>query len=556
MTKILDLSKPHKEVLLDKFNAISGMRIPYEFVEIEAITPLAAPTAKEDTKVTFVPTPIAIFLNKFSLTYKRMDLSDIFAHPYINVPSDGYTSVYELLDNINSVTGINLKSSDVYPATVDETNPLYKTILIKIKEDSPLYKGEFNLPLDTNINAAPAVTSSNTFIYTLIKDNSSFDTVKAYTSDGYLSKVFTFLKNVSTVQECKIEKFFNLDSSPIVLSGTFELVDPSISFINPAVTYKTLTIDRAGNLLSAKEQDTILALVDKSSITKDIVNKFYYVIDKSKVININNKHVYRLFENGTIDNSFVHATLPDNVVNIFSCNDGFYTLEKQTTSFSLKRYTLDSTLDSNFSEVKFSKANISDISFDGFVDYELNNEEVIKLLIKQNSYDHSNAVQVQAADVQRFISQDLTDFFSPIVVIKDSGLTVQMSTEAATINNKNIFNSNKIFNKLLKDPQKLCGVYSLDNFNYLKQQSLVPLSFDEEKRYTPIFTKLTDTVQVTEILDIKQTASGYETYCLAKVPGQPQTVILSFDKNHSPLGYSALSQSQDIYIKDFLIANR
>ena len=123
-------------------------------------------------------------------------------------------------------------------------------------------------------------------------------------------------------------------------------------------------------------------------------------------------------------------------------------------------------------------------------------------------------------------------------------------------NNKNIFNSNKFFNKLLKDPQKLCAVYSLDNFNFLKQQSLVPLSFDEEKRYTPIFTKLIDTVQVTEILDIKQTASGYETYCLAKLPGQPQTVILSFDKNHNPLGYSALSQSQDIYIKDFLLANR
>lgn len=556
MNKILDLSKPDKEVLIDKFNAISGMKIPYEFVEIESITPLANPTSKEDTKVTFVPTAIAIFLNKFSLTYKRMDLSDIFSKPYINVPSDGYTLLYELLDNINATVGINLKASDVHPATVDETNPLYKTVFIKTKDTSPLYKGEFTLPLDTNINPQTNTSSSNTFIFTLVKNNNSNDTIECLSSDGYLTKTFSFLKNVSSIQECKIDDIFNLDSTPIVVTGSFQLVEPNISFIDPAITYKTITIDKAGNLLSTKEQITPLALVDKNNITKDIVNKFYYIVDKNKTININNKHIYRLFENGTIDSNFVHASLPDNIVNIVCCDNGFFTIEKQASSFSLKKFTLNSTLDTNFSEVLFTKADLSNISFNGFVEYGLNNEEIIKLLVKQDLYDHANAIQVQTTNVQSYISQDLNEFFSPIVVIKDSGLTAQLSTEHTVVNNKNIFNNNKFFNKLLKDVNRLCAVYALDNLSYLKSPTLVTLSFDEEKRYLPKLIEFTELQQVVEILDIKQNASGYETYCLARVQNQPQTVILNFDKDHNLLGYSALSQSQDVFIKDFLIAYR
>lgn len=556
MNKILDLSKPDKEVLIDKFNAISGMKIPYEFVEIESITALANPTGKEDTKVTFVPTAIAIFLNKFSLTYKRMDLSDIFSKPYINVPSDGYTLLYELLDNINATVGINLKASDVHPATVDETNPLYKTVFIKTKDTSPLYKGEFTLPLDTNINPQTNTSSSNTFIFTLVKNNNSNDTIECLSSDGYLAKTFSFLKNVSSIQECKIDNIFNLDSTPIVVTGSFQLVEPNISFIDPAITYKTITIDKAGNLLSAKEQITPLALVDKNNITKDIVNKFYYIVDKNKTININNKHIYRLFENGTIDSNFVHASLPDNIVNIICCDNGFFTIEKQASSFSLKKFTLNSVLDTNFSEVLFTKADLSNISFNGFVEYGLNNEEIIKLLVKQDLYDHANAIQVQTTNVQSYISQDLNEFFSPIVVIKDSGLTAQLSTEHAVVNNKNIFNTNKFFNKLLKDVNRFCALYALDNLSYLKSPTLVTLSFDEEKRYLPKLIEFTELQQVVEILDIKQNASGYETYCLARVQNQPQTVILNFDKDHNPLGYSALSQSQDVFIKDFLIAYR
>lgn len=557
MNKLLDLTKPAKEVLLDKFNASSGMRIPYEFVEIESITALVNPTEKEDTKVTFAPTTIAVFLNKFSLTYKRMDLSDIFTLPNINVPSDGYGSLYELLDNINEVIGVHLQVTDVEPATVDNSNPLYNTILIKAKDSSPLYKGAFNLPLDTTINLPQPAITSNSYILALVKDNNGKDTIKQYGNDGYLSKTFSFLRNISTVDICKINKIFNLDSSPIVLDGEFQLVEPNLPFIDPVTVYKTITIDKVGNLLSARQEQTPLALVDQKDITRDIENKYYYIVDSSKVINVNNKHVYRLFENATIDNSFIHSTLDNNIVNILPNQTGIFTISKQASDFVVKKFTRESVEDTSFSHVVISPAVNSVVTFNGFVQYGLNNAEVIKLFAKQNDYSCASAIDATATTVVREVSQDLTDFFSPVIFIKENGSLVEMNTAATKVNNKGIFTGNNLFfNKLLKDVNNECAIYALNSFSYLKNPTICPLLFDEQKKFKPNFTSIENNFKVIEILNIKQNYSGYETYCLVKTSDHVQSIIIAFDKDHNQLSYTLLSESQDVFIQDFLIMDR
>ena len=54
MSDKLDIKKPVKEILLDKFNAKSGLQIPPIYVELGAVTILPDPTDKEDTKVEFI----------------------------------------------------------------------------------------------------------------------------------------------------------------------------------------------------------------------------------------------------------------------------------------------------------------------------------------------------------------------------------------------------------------------------------------------------------------------------------------------------------------------
>ena len=49
MSDKLDIKKPVKEILLDKFNAKSGLQIPPNYVELGAVTILPVPTDKEDT---------------------------------------------------------------------------------------------------------------------------------------------------------------------------------------------------------------------------------------------------------------------------------------------------------------------------------------------------------------------------------------------------------------------------------------------------------------------------------------------------------------------------
>ena len=164
MSDKLDIKKPVKEILLDKFNAKSGLQIPPNYVELGAVTTLPDPTDKEDTKVEFIPTTIASFLNTFHLTYKKIDLSDVFGLPYIRAPSDNFNTLYELLDNINDAIGLNLTVDDVEPTAVDTTDPNGAKVLIKTLASSYLYKGEVLLELDKTLNVPVTRAINNTVI--------------------------------------------------------------------------------------------------------------------------------------------------------------------------------------------------------------------------------------------------------------------------------------------------------------------------------------------------------------------------------------------------------
>ena len=81
MPQLLDITKPAKEIIIDKYNAKSGVHIQYNQVELGLVISLPPGPHKENTKIELLPTVEAPWLNKFHLSYQRMDLVDIFSAP-------------------------------------------------------------------------------------------------------------------------------------------------------------------------------------------------------------------------------------------------------------------------------------------------------------------------------------------------------------------------------------------------------------------------------------------------------------------------------------------
>lgn len=563
MSDKLDIKKPVKEILLDKFNAKSGLQIPPNYVELGAVTTLPDPTDKEDTKVEFIPTTIASFLNTFHLTYKKIDLSDVFGLPYIRVPSDNFNTLYELLDNINDAIGLNLTVDDVEPTAVDTTDPNGAKVLIKTLASSYLYKGEVLLELDKTLNVPVTRAINNTVIYVHHKVTAGLDYIKAHAFDGYNGNSFSYLRNISLVTKSKITNIFSVENSILVVSGEFQLVAAQLSFINPAVTYKTITLDRLGNILSARIEETLLTKVPFNDISIDVNNKYFYLVDKSATINQNNKHAYRLFENGTLDTTFNHSSLPSGVFKILPARDGYFVISKTGLNFSIKKYSLAGNLDLSFNEVKINTSSPGFTDILGYVYYTTSDEEYIELAGIQPQMSAQLAPVYDAIEVITVKSTTLADFYSPIFTITNNGSKVVASGDLAKYNRRETLETSYIYPKLFKNVKGSVAIYALNTFGYLKNPTLTSLFFGEEKEYQPNFINIQDSLNIIDVKKIYQVYSGNETYSLVRYvekinnpTNQESTGIISFDNNHKYLGFISISNDQSDILNDFAILNR
>lgn len=539
MTQLLDITKPAKEIILDKYNAKSGVHIQYNYVELGLVIPLAPGPQKENTKIELLPTVEAPWLNKFHLTYQRMDLVDVFSAPYLHVASNGGVNLHDVLDEINLAVGLNLTVDDVEdtPIVYDADPLVPPTVHIKAKADSVFYIGEADLTFDKTLNAPATSVTSNTIIYALVQNSAGMDRISAHAFDGYPSTNFKFLKNVELLVTCKIDRIVSCEQNLVVVCGTFSFVSNNLPFITPGVTYKTLTINRAGNLVSARTEVSPLALVPTQFVDADREKQVYYVADTANAININPKRVYRLFENGTIDASFNYNELDAAVVKVIPGGDHFYTVSFDNNKYTVKRYGYDGVNDPGFSYVEITSHSGPFIQIDGFVHKDEFGDEVIELMLGNNDYNVASSPDFSATSVQVYKSAKQDDFFSPFITIHDNGNLVKASGFMAQFNNRGPFANNYWRPKLVRNVKGGAVVYGQNTYNYLKYPTVVGMLIGEDKDYAPVVTRMDRAEKVTELIKVYQVLSGYETYVLVELTNRDDdhvsTGIMSFGPDHT-----------------------
>lgn len=539
MTQLLDITKPPKEIIIDKYNAKSGVHIQYNYVELGQVIPLAPGPQKENTKIELLPTVEAPWLNKFHLNYQRMDLVDIFAAPYLLVPSNGGINLHDVLDEINLAVGLNLTVDDVEdtPIVYDPDPQIPPKVNVKAKVGSVFYIGESQLTFDKTLNAPATSIESNTVVFGLVKNSATQDRVVAHAFDGYPSTNFSFLKNVDLVVKCKINKIMSCEQNLVVLCGEFEFVAQNLAFITPGVTYRALTMNRMGHLVSAREDASPLSGIPSQYIDADRVKAVYYIADTANAININPKRVYRVFENGTLDAQFNYNDLDDNIVKVIPAGDHFYTVSFNNSEYEIKRHTYDGLVDPAWSMVKIKSNSGPFINLDGLIHEDEFGNEVLEMMMSDNEYTVAASPDFTAQTIQVYKSPNLQDFFSPFFSVHDDGKLVKASGFMAQFNNRGPFANNYWRPKLVRNVKGGAAVYGQNTYNYLKYPTVVGMLVGEDKDYAPVVTRMDRAEKVTDLIKVYQVLSGYETYVLVELTNrdddQVSTGIMSFGPDHN-----------------------
>lgn len=539
MTQLLDITKPAKEIIIDKYNAKSGVHIQYHFVELGQLTVLAPGPQKENTKIELLPTVEAPWLNKFHLSYQRMDLVDIFSAPYLFVPSAAGVNLYDVLDEINLAVGLNFTVDDLEDAPIvyDPDPQIPPKVTLKTKPGSVFYIGETDLTFDKTLNAPTASVQSNTVIYALVQNSAGMDRITAHAFDGYPATNYVFLKNVDLIANCKIDKILSCEQNLLVVCGTFSFVASKLPFITPGVTYKTITLNRMGHLVSARVEECPMAFIPTQYIDTDREKGVYYIADVANQININPKRVYRLFENGTLDAQFNYNDLDDEVVKVIPAGDHFYTVSFDNNEYSIKRYTYDGLVDAGWSVVKVKTNSGPFINLDGFAHVDEFGKEVLEMIMSDNEYTVAASPDFIATTVQVYKSIKLDDFFSPFFSIHEDGTVVKASGYMAQFNNRGPFSNNYWRPKLVRNVKGGSAVYGQNTYNYLKYPTVVGMLVGEDKDYVPVVTRMDRAEKVTDLVKVYQVLSGYETYVLVELTNRDDehvsTGIMSFGPDHT-----------------------
>jgi hypothetical protein len=430
---ILDITQSPKAILLQKYNAFTGIQIRENHVELGAIEEL---DTEGNTKVEFLPTLAAPFLNKFHLKYKRMNVSDIFGAPYTFVESQNYATLYELLSNINTELGINLTTDDVEDAPINYPAGEKPNVVVKTKATSYLFYGEATVSLDED-HQGTQPPFSNSAIY-VSHGPINQNTIDCYGVDGSRAVNYKFLNNVENIIRCDIDSIHSTEKDILVIVGEFELVSTNLSFINPAVIYTTLTMDRTGRLLSARETKSLLQIAEQGDIARDALLDFYYVCGINPMTvppeDSNDKGVYRLFANGTVDRSFNVANFPEDVVAI-ECSENYLYMISVTSGsiYRIYRFYKDGAVDNDFSTVTFSSSYIDTDGVSMKVNTDYLGQDRLHIFAPDDIYSGSQPIVFDAETVH--VEPIPGGMFSPFFTVELNGKVVTASGARAGLHN-------------------------------------------------------------------------------------------------------------------------
>lgn len=376
MPNTLDITKTAKEILFDKLNFVNGLNlkaIDFDLSVPVALTPAVLLGHTYNTKITCTPTLDSRYYGSRDIFYSRLDISDVLANPNIEILPGIATKLSEIIPQINTAYGIELKPEDYFEQDIpafDSANPTaIRRVSVAIKTTSLLFTGNHSLLLGARSNN-PTVNNVTRRIYIFNNNYTTSDYLKTFIVLNTLNEIdstFNLLANANNITNFTITKFFVKNNGEIVLNGLFSFGILDANITETQVTNAlSITLNADGTYKSfqntyAFSQDQTLTYEENSTVN------FKYVIDNTDTVSPT--RLYRYSQDGTKDTSYTVTGITYKPEVIALTQDGkLYTVSPVFTGpvvsnnnvvspqIRVDRLNADGTLDTGFNPIELTSA--------------------------------------------------------------------------------------------------------------------------------------------------------------------------------------------------------
>lgn len=360
----LDILKPAHQILVEAINEEN--RTSLDYLEFEYTNPVPDSLINSDINTSIVLTPLTTssYYNSAKVYYKRMDLAEIYATKQAEITVGSRTLLSEIIPDINTFYGINLRVEDYVEQTLPLPDPMHPdarlTVTLQANADSVLFYGSCNVVLN---EAAPVQDTDNTerkYYMTVVIPGSVpeiANKIVCIKADMTEHSTFRALRNAVSVAEFNSQQLFSLSNGNIVARGTF--VFDAILGAEPLTTYTSATVimNDVGNVL--KTGTAAQALFGAASISQWYSHwsvPFKYIIDTADTIGTDLiTKVYRYDNDGVLDTSFVVTgiTYVPSMIAVDK-NNKIYTVSEQYDDAGVNKIRIDRLLPTGAIDLDFA----------------------------------------------------------------------------------------------------------------------------------------------------------------------------------------------------------
>lgn len=226
-----------------------------------------------------------------------MDLTAVLDRPSISIKRTTEENLSELIDQINTEYGIDLKAEDYIDVplpVVNPANPLAEfDVTITAKPDSYIVTGDYTF----RINRVPDVSSNEVEdVVTVVvlqetNEPTHEHTLRMFDVKGTEGQFFDFLKGSTATTKVKIDDYFYIQEKGILLFGEFDFVYEEPGYPSVYVVSNCILISVSGQLLrdyndQFDQGHGLVYMQGKST-------KYIYAYDESNALGVSPSKIYR-----------------------------------------------------------------------------------------------------------------------------------------------------------------------------------------------------------------------------------------------------------------------
>ena len=221
----IDFSRPPKEVLFERFNAINSTPFNPDDFTLTQVEHVIGPNY--NTRVMANPVNTSQWSRGFPIYYSRVPIQEQMAHP-AEVPTANQTNLYGILDTINVAYGIYLTEADVMDAVIEYNTPGDRTsngsVQLVARATSVFFTGQITIPVNNNVSHGISSYDDELTHYLAVRNASGgVDELRAMDALGQKVGTFSFLPGV-TWEACTIKKLFKRPDGRLIVLGNFTYV--------------------------------------------------------------------------------------------------------------------------------------------------------------------------------------------------------------------------------------------------------------------------------------------------------------------------------------------